>query len=122
MGNNALRPEGLNECMWENLKKSFDKINVGSQHVGDVMVYATTSDDLGERGHMGIVSSLNPFAVLQAKYKKGFINEETNLEELLRDKKVFFFRYKKELNEIKARNLSVLLQENYPVNNSGCAW
>lgn len=122
IANRAVRPEGLGECMWEKLKKSFELVKQGEHRVGDVMVYGTTSDDFGERGHMGIVSSLNPFAVLQAKYKKGFIDDETSLDVLSADRKIYFFRYKKELKKLTSKNFSELMQQNYPANNSGCEW
>lgn len=116
------KPEGLNQCMWEKLKSSFDLIEADKRRVGDVMVYGTTSDAFGEHGHMGIVSSLNPFAVLQSKYKKGFIDESVNFEEFSAGKKIYFFRYKNNLREIPSRKLKELLELNYEFNNSGCRY
>lgn len=119
-GKASAKPESIGVCMWENLKKSFQHVDKTNIHVGDLVVYGTTSDEYGERGHMGMVASLNPFAVLQAKYKKGYFQEELNLEEFVSEKKPYFFRYKKELRELPSRNLNELLSLTYPFNNSGC--
>ncbi|MEZ4815113.1 MAG: hypothetical protein R3A80_07920 [Bdellovibrionota bacterium] len=120
IANQSEKPQGLSECMWDKLKKSFQKIELNKLEVGDITVYGTTRDEFGERGHMGIVSSLNPFAVLQAKYKKGFITEEINKEEFVQLNKPSFFRYIGNLRDIETTNLNNALELNYPQNNSGC--
>lgn len=120
IANQSEKPQGLSECMWEKLKKSFQKVKSNELEVGDITVYGTTHDEFGERGHMGIVSSLNPFAVLQAKYKKGFIAEDINKEEFIQSRKPTFFRYIGKLRELETTNLKSALELNYPQNNSGC--
>lgn len=119
---NKERPEGINVCMWENFKKTFTVVGSEEVQLGDVVVYGTTLDEFGERGHMGIVASLNPFAVLQSKYKKGFIQEELNYETFLVEKKPYFFRYSGAMREIEGRDFKKALELNYPFNNSGCEY
>lgn len=120
--NNKERPEGINVCMWENFKKSFASVKADELQIGDVMIYGTTLDEFGERGHMGIVASLNPFAVLQSKYKKGYIQEELNFENFLAEKKPRFFRFVGTMREVEHRDLKKALELNYPFNNSGCEY
>jgi hypothetical protein len=115
------KPEGLSLCAWNELHNKFKKVEAMDLHVGDLVVYGTTLDDFGERGHMGIVSSLKPFSVIQSKYRKGYFTEELNLEDFVKEKKPYFFRYQSELRPLDTRELKELLGKNYPFNNSGCA-
>ncbi len=121
IANNAPKTQGLSECKWKKLQESFKEVvSEDDLRVGDVFVYSTVVDEFGERGHMGVISSLNPITFLESKYKKGYNQEEQVFEQFLAERKPHFFRYQGQLREIKSRVLKDLMAEDYPFDNSAC--
>ena len=116
---NPERPADVTECRWNNLKNNFQKVSLADIQVGDVMVYAKVEDELGERGHMGIVASTKPFLFFNVRNQPGYIIEEWS-EEKARAYEPHFLRFNGSLREVQSHKIKDQLRLNFVNDNSGC--
>lgn len=105
-----LTPEDLSPEKWSEFVRRFDVVVSQSAQweAGDVLVFRKSSNSPEVDAQMGLVVSTHPIEILHAHPERGIVQEL--LSEFLEKRRVYAFRWRGELEYLKASPWSELLQ------------
>lgn len=107
--NRGNTPIDLKRCEWDELMAQYELLTEDAPaQLGDVVVYPKSEGVLGTKGHMGMVSQIEPLLILQSKYPVGIVELPLDSGESFR------LRWRGKLSAVEPGNISDLLARNYP--------
>lgn len=107
--NRGNTPIDLKRCEWDELMAQFTLLDANAPaQLGDVVIYPKSEGVLGTKGHMGMVSQVEPLLILQSKYPVGIVEIPLDTGESFR------LRWKGKMDEVAPGNIAELLKRNYP--------